>query len=67
MNLLAAEPEMASNGYIIPVIAVAALLQVIVLGIGVPLFLLGARGLIGIITLLLCLLLLLVSSTGVEG
>ncbi len=67
MNLLAAECEMASFGYVFPVKIFISLIQVLVLGIAVPVYVLGAKGLIGTGTVILCLLLLGVSSTGVEG
>ncbi len=67
MNLLAAESEMAAFGYMLPVKVFATVLQVVVLGMAMPLLLLGVRGLIGIGTVILCMVFLLVSSTGIEG
>ncbi len=67
MNLIASEAEMAANGYFFIIEAITSLIVTSAMGIGVPVYLLGPKGLIGFAILIGTFVLLGVSSTGIVG
>ncbi|MCP3699989.1 MAG: hypothetical protein GY920_15765 [Aliivibrio sp.] len=67
MNLVASEAEMAANGYFFIIEVIASLIATLVMGVGVPVYLLGPKGLIGFAIMVGGLVLVAVSSTGIVG
>ncbi len=67
MNLIASEAEMAANGYFFIIEAITSLIVALAMGVGVPVYLLGPKGLIGFGILLVAFVFLAVSSTGIVG
>ncbi|MCP3699988.1 MAG: hypothetical protein GY920_15760 [Aliivibrio sp.] len=58
---------MAANGYFFIIEAITSLIVTLAMGIGVPVYLLGPKGLIGFAILFGSFVLLGVSSTGIVG
>ncbi len=67
MNLIASEAEMAANGYFFIIEAITSLIATLAMGVGVPVYLLGPKGLIGFAIMVGGLVLVAVSSTGIVG